>query len=56
MPSPSLYPKRYAEVDHMVAERAPERDAYVDHVIAEVGARLADVNITADVTGRPKHL
>ena len=28
----SLYPRRYAEVDHMVAERAPERDAYVDHV------------------------
>ncbi|MHB1137388.1 MAG: RelA/SpoT family protein [Microthrixaceae bacterium] len=52
----SLYPKRYAEVDHMVAERAPERDAYVDMVIAEVRARLADVNISADVTGRPKHL
>ena len=52
----SLYPKRYAEVDHMVAERAPERDAYVDDVITEVSARLAEVNIAANVTGRPKHL
>ncbi|MGB6059592.1 MAG: bifunctional (p)ppGpp synthetase/guanosine-3',5'-bis(diphosphate) 3'-pyrophosphohydrolase [Microthrixaceae bacterium] len=52
----ALYPKRYAEVDHMVAERAPERDAYVSAVIDEVRARLADVNIRAEVTGRPKHL
>ncbi|HTO01797.1 MAG TPA: bifunctional (p)ppGpp synthetase/guanosine-3',5'-bis(diphosphate) 3'-pyrophosphohydrolase [Microthrixaceae bacterium] len=52
----ALYPKRYAEVDNMVAERAPERDAYVSAVIDEVRARLADVNISAEVTGRPKHL
>jgi GTP pyrophosphokinase len=52
----SLYPKRYAEIDHMVADRAPERDAFVDHVVAEVRARLAEVNISAEVTGRPKHL
>ncbi|MSX76154.1 MAG: RelA/SpoT family protein, partial [Actinobacteria bacterium] len=52
----SLYPRRYAEVDHMVAERAPERDAYVDAVIDEIRDRLAEVNITAAVTGRPKHL
>ncbi len=52
----SLYPKRYAEIDHMVADRAPERDAYVERVMAEVRNRLGDVNITAEVTGRPKHL
>jgi GTP pyrophosphokinase len=52
----SLYPKRYAEIDHMVADRAPERDAYVDAVVTEVRERLAEVNISAEVTGRPKHL
>jgi GTP pyrophosphokinase len=52
----SLYPKRYAEIDHMVADRAPERDAFVEHVVAEVRSRLAEVNISAEVTGRPKHL
>ena len=52
----SLYPKRYAEIDHMVADRAPERDAYVERVMAEVRSRLGDVHITAEVTGRQKHL
>ena len=52
----SLYPKRYAEIDHMVADRAPERDAYVEKVVTEVRSRLADLNISAEVTGRPKHL
>ncbi len=52
----ALHPKRYAEVDNMVAERSPERDAYVTKVIDEVKSKLGDVNITAEVTGRPKHL
>ena len=26
----ALHPKRYAEIDHMVASRTPERDAYLD--------------------------
>ncbi len=52
----SLYPKRYAEIDHMVADRTPERDEYVQAVVAEVRGRLEAVNISAEVTGRPKHL
>ncbi len=52
----SLHPKRYAEIDHMVAGRTPERDAYVESVVSEVRSRLADVHISAEVTGRPKHL
>jgi GTP pyrophosphokinase len=52
----SLYPKRYAEIDHMVASRAPEREIYLTQVVEEVRHRLVDVKIEADVTGRPKHL
>ncbi len=52
----SLHPKRYAEIDHMVANRTPERDRYLVEVVEEVTSRLKDVNIDADVTGRPKHL
>ena len=52
----SLHPKRYAEVDHMVAERAPERAIYIQAVIDEVRAKLASVNVSAEVTGRPKQL
>jgi GTP pyrophosphokinase len=52
----ALYPKRFAELDHLVSSRTPERDVYLAKAIAEVRARLADVNITGDVTGRGKHL
>ena len=52
----ALHPKRYAEIDHMVANRTPERDRYLLDVLDEVTSRLKDVNIVAEVTGRPKHL
>lgn len=52
----ALHPKRYAEIDHMVANRTPERDRYLLDVLDEVTNRLKDVNIVAEVTGRPKHL
>jgi len=52
----SLHPKRYAEIDHMVATRSPERDVYLTKALKEVQARLRELHITADVTGRPKHL
>ena len=52
----ALHPKRYAEIDHMVATRAPERDSYLSQVLIEVRQRLAELHIGAEVTGRPKHL
>jgi len=52
----SLYPKRFAELDHLVATRSPEREVYLAHSIADVSARLKELNITAEVTGRGKHL
>ena len=52
----ALYPKRYAELDHLVFSRSPEREVYLAKSIAEVQARLQELNITAEVTGRGKHL
>ena len=52
----ALHPKRYAEIDHMVANRTPERDRFLVEILDEVTGRLKEVNITAEVTGRPKHL
>ncbi len=52
----SLYPKRFAELDHLVATRSPEREVYLAKSIAEVKGRLHELNIVAEVTGRPKHL
>jgi len=51
----SLHPKRYAEIDDMVSTRAPEREIYLTQVLEQVQARLAELRIDADVTGRPKH-
>jgi GTP diphosphokinase / guanosine-3',5'-bis(diphosphate) 3'-diphosphatase len=50
-----LYPKRYAEIEQMVASRAPERDSYLKEVLDAVSNRLAVLRIGADVVGRPKH-
>ena len=52
----AMHPKRYAEIDHMVATRAPERDLYLTQVLEEVRHRLAELRIDAEVSGRPKHL
>ena len=52
----SLYPKRFAELDHLVATRSPERDVYLARALAEVRGRLSELNINAEVTGRGKHM
>ncbi|HEX2850858.1 MAG TPA: bifunctional (p)ppGpp synthetase/guanosine-3',5'-bis(diphosphate) 3'-pyrophosphohydrolase [Acidimicrobiales bacterium] len=51
-----LHPKRYAEIEQMVAQRAPERDIYLAQVLEVVRERLAEHRIEGEVTGRPKHL
>jgi GTP diphosphokinase / guanosine-3',5'-bis(diphosphate) 3'-diphosphatase len=52
----SLHPKRYAEIDHMVATRSPEREVLLEQVLTQVRERLEELRIVAEVTGRPKHL
>ncbi len=52
----ALHPKRYAELDYLVSSRSPEREVYLATAVSEVRARLAEVGIVADVTGRGKHL
>ncbi|MEI7647836.1 MAG: bifunctional (p)ppGpp synthetase/guanosine-3',5'-bis(diphosphate) 3'-pyrophosphohydrolase, partial [Actinomycetes bacterium] len=52
----TLNPKMFDEIKELVDKRAPERDGYLSDVIAQVSHDLADQNIKATVTGRPKHL
>ncbi|HWL42560.1 MAG TPA: bifunctional (p)ppGpp synthetase/guanosine-3',5'-bis(diphosphate) 3'-pyrophosphohydrolase [Ilumatobacter sp.] len=52
----ALHPRRYAELDHLVATRTPEREVYVAQAVAEVRTRLAELGVEADVSGRGKHL
>ena len=52
----TLHPKRYAEIEQMVAARQPEREAYLAEVMDTLIAKLESFAIKADVRGRPKHL
>ncbi len=51
-----LHPKLYAEIDHMVAVRAPEREAYLTTVLETAREHLERLGVEALVTGRPKNL
>jgi len=50
-----LYPKRYAEIEQMVWTRSPEREERLRQVISQLRDTLADLDIHAQVQGRPKH-
>ena len=50
------YPKQYAELEAMVAARAPERDVYITQLLADIESRLDELDIDATVKGRQKHL
>ncbi len=53
----ALEPRQYAELESMVASRAPERDVYLTQVIGDIEARLDELEIDDyRVKGRPKHL
>jgi GTP pyrophosphokinase len=51
----TLHPKRYAEIEQMVAARQPEREAYLSEVMSTLSAKLDEFGIKAEVRGRPKH-
>jgi guanosine-3',5'-bis(diphosphate) 3'-pyrophosphohydrolase len=52
----TLHPKRYTEIEQMVASRAPLRDEFLARVLVSVRERLVASAVNAEVTGRPKHL
>lgn len=52
----TLHPKRYAEIEQMVAARQPEREAYLAEVMTTLSDKLKEFHIAAEVRGRPKHL
>ena len=51
----ALYPKRYAEIDRLLAERTVEQDRYVDKLLLEIRSRLEKTSVKGTVTGREKH-
>ena len=51
-----LEPKAYQRIRRLVAEQREERELFIDRFIADLEGKLKTHQITAEVTGRPKHL
>jgi len=52
----TLFPKRFEEINRLIAEHAPQREALLRAVTQKVNVDLRAAKIKAEVTGRPKHL
>jgi len=51
-----LEPMKFHQVSRMVAESRNEREGFTEDVIQQLTDELAAVGITAEISGRPKHL
>ncbi|WP_082233732.1 RelA/SpoT family protein [Halobacillus massiliensis] len=51
-----LNPQQYYRIVHLMKQKRNEREYYIEDVINEIRKQLADVDIEADLNGRPKHL
>ncbi|OCS88467.1 RelA/SpoT family protein [Caryophanon tenue] len=51
-----LDPQQYYRIVSLMKKKRNEREAYLDNIIAEVQSQLDDVEIQADIYGRPKHI
>jgi len=51
-----LEPRKFAQIQKMVAESRSAREAYLHQVIDQLSSELEDIGITSEIGGRPKHL
>jgi GTP diphosphokinase / guanosine-3',5'-bis(diphosphate) 3'-diphosphatase len=51
----TLHPKPFEEIEALVQQRQPEREAMVEEIAEQIGRKLREVKIKAEVSGRPKH-
>jgi GTP diphosphokinase / guanosine-3',5'-bis(diphosphate) 3'-diphosphatase len=51
-----LNPQQYYRIVNLMKKKRAEREDYLDGVIQEVRDRLGEVNIKAEISGRPKHI
>lgn len=52
----TLEPKKYEEIERLIAERSPEREKMTLEVVEALKSDLKDERIKAEVNGRQKHL
>ncbi|MGM9923731.1 MAG: RelA/SpoT family protein [Bacillus sp. (in: firmicutes)] len=51
-----LNPQQYYRIVNLMKKKRNEREEYLEDVVDEVRERLEDVNIKAEIYGRPKHI
>lgn len=51
-----VYPENYKEIASHIAERRVDREEALAHICAEVNRVLKEDDVSAEVSGRPKHL
>lgn len=52
----TIYPKQYQELNQLVYETAGEREEFINRTIERIEEELTKVGITAEFSGRAKHL
>ncbi|WML40677.1 bifunctional (p)ppGpp synthetase/guanosine-3',5'-bis(diphosphate) 3'-pyrophosphohydrolase [Neobacillus sp. OS1-2] len=51
-----LNPQQYYRIVNLMKKKRAEREQYLEDVIVEVKARMGEVSIKAELSGRPKHI
>jgi GTP pyrophosphokinase len=51
-----LEPKKFAQIQKMVAESRTAREAYLHQVIDQLSTELEAIGVQSEISGRPKHL
>jgi GTP pyrophosphokinase len=51
-----LEPRKFSQIQKMVAESRAAREAYLHQVIDTLSAELEAIGVTSEISGRPKHL
>ncbi|MBF4509779.1 MAG: bifunctional (p)ppGpp synthetase/guanosine-3',5'-bis(diphosphate) 3'-pyrophosphohydrolase [Aeromicrobium sp.] len=51
-----LEPRKFAQIEKMVAESRAAREAYLHQVIDQLSTELEAIGVESEIAGRPKHL
>ncbi|MCF6319164.1 MAG: bifunctional (p)ppGpp synthetase/guanosine-3',5'-bis(diphosphate) 3'-pyrophosphohydrolase [Proteobacteria bacterium] len=49
-------PAEYKRIAKLLAEKRVDREQFIEHSIQQLHNKLSEVNIQADIVGRPKHI